>query len=122
MITGTQLRMARAALRLGVRELAEEAKISPATISRIEGGYPANVSTLNNLEWTLARLGVLCSIDDNGGALVRASSTVLSESEHTAVQKALDEKRTTALKTAQERVDIEERERARQANKRQKIT
>lgn len=37
-MTPEQLRMARHAVRLGVRELAELADIAPATISRFEGG------------------------------------------------------------------------------------
>ncbi len=36
MLTGTQVRMARAAVGWGVRELAEKAKINPNTVSRID--------------------------------------------------------------------------------------
>lgn len=115
MITGIQLRMARAALKLGVRELAEKAKISPATITRIEGGYPANASTLNNLEWTLEGLGVVCAIDSNGAVVVKLSSRCLSDDEHSAVQKELDKRREHNLTHAKERAFIMERERERQA-------
>ena len=41
MITPAQIRMARAALGWGVRELAERARLSPNTISRIENGAGA---------------------------------------------------------------------------------
>jgi transcriptional regulator with XRE-family HTH domain len=38
MINGAQIRLARAVLRWGVRDLAREAQVSPATITRIEKG------------------------------------------------------------------------------------
>ncbi|KAA9006649.1 helix-turn-helix transcriptional regulator [Histidinibacterium aquaticum] len=37
-MTPEQLRMARAAVKLGVRELASEAGVAPATVTRLEGG------------------------------------------------------------------------------------
>jgi transcriptional regulator with XRE-family HTH domain len=71
MITGTQLRMARAALKLGVRELAASAKVSPATITRIEGDQPANASTLAALRAALEAAGVEFISENGGGAGVR---------------------------------------------------
>jgi hypothetical protein len=46
MIDGNQIRIARVILRMGVRELAHVARVSPATVTRIETGSPANSSTL----------------------------------------------------------------------------
>ena len=65
MITGTQLRMARAALKLGVRDVAATAKVSPATITRIEGDQPANASTLTAIRVALEAAGVIF-VDENG--------------------------------------------------------
>jgi transcriptional regulator with XRE-family HTH domain len=58
--------MARAALRLGVRELAQAAKVSPATVTRIEGDQPANATTLSALRHALEAAGVVF-IEQNGG-------------------------------------------------------
>lgn len=57
MITGLQLRMARAALKWGVRDVAREAKVSPATVTRIEGDHPANASTLAAIRAALETAG-----------------------------------------------------------------
>jgi transcriptional regulator with XRE-family HTH domain len=66
MITGTQLRMARAALKLGVRDVAAAAKVSPATVTRIESDQPANASTLAAIRTALEAAGVEF-IEENGG-------------------------------------------------------
>jgi transcriptional regulator with XRE-family HTH domain len=65
MITGTQLRMARAALKIGVRDVAALAKVSPATVTRIESDQPANTSTLAAIRMALESAGVIF-IDQNG--------------------------------------------------------
>jgi transcriptional regulator with XRE-family HTH domain len=65
MITGIQLRMARAALKIGVRDVAAMAKVSPATVTRIESDQPANASTLAAIRTALESAGVLF-IDQNG--------------------------------------------------------
>jgi transcriptional regulator with XRE-family HTH domain len=65
MITGTQLRMARASLKIGVRDVAAMAKVSPATVTRIENDQPANASTLAAIRAALEAAGVLF-IDENG--------------------------------------------------------
>lgn len=48
-MTPEQCRMARAALTMGVRELAERASVSPTTVTRLERGeglYPRTVDTI----------------------------------------------------------------------------
>jgi transcriptional regulator with XRE-family HTH domain len=57
-LTGTQIRMARAALGWGVRELAAQAGTTPNTISRIEGGGDALAGTLAKIEAALEAAGV----------------------------------------------------------------
>lgn len=71
MITGSQARMARAGLRLGVREVAAAAKVSPATLSRVEADQPANASTLAAIRAALEAAGVVFIEQDGGGPGVR---------------------------------------------------
>jgi len=65
MVTGIQIKMARAALGWSVRELGQRAGVNPNTITRIEGGADALAGTLQKLEEVL-REGV-DFIDENGG-------------------------------------------------------
>ncbi|WP_448208577.1 helix-turn-helix domain-containing protein [Azospirillum sp. sgz302134] len=58
MITGDQIRMARAALQWGVRELAKAAGVTPNTVSRIESGGDALAGTLGKLRSALESAGV----------------------------------------------------------------
>ncbi len=58
MITSAQLRMARAALQWGVRELAKKAELNPNTITRIENGKSAMSDTLMSLRKVLEEAGV----------------------------------------------------------------
>lgn len=58
-MTPEQLRMARSAVRLGVRELAELADVAPATISRFEGGKGGlQMRSVNALRAALEGLGI----------------------------------------------------------------
>jgi len=59
LITGDQLRMARAALRLGVREAAGLANVAPMTISRLENGQSSGQGeTLMRIRRALEVAGV----------------------------------------------------------------
>ncbi|XYD11772.1 helix-turn-helix domain-containing protein [Methylobacterium sp. NMS12] len=49
--------MARAGLRLSVREVAEAAKVSPNTVTRVEADLPVNTSTLAVLRQALEAAG-----------------------------------------------------------------
>ena len=66
MINGTQIRMAIAALKWGVRELADKAGLNPNTVSRIETGGGIQTSSLEKIEAALIDGGVLF-IEQNGG-------------------------------------------------------
>lgn len=57
--------MARAALKWGVRDLAREAHVTPATVTRIEAGQAAHTSTLKAIRAALEAAGVIF-IDENG--------------------------------------------------------
>jgi transcriptional regulator with XRE-family HTH domain len=76
MITSEQIRMARAALRLGVRELGKLAKLSPMTITRLEndqsGGY---ARTLRKIQEAFESQGVEFTNGDAPG--VRLHKKVL---------------------------------------------
>ncbi len=66
MIAREQVKMARAALGWGVRDLAAEAGVSANTISRYENGADALGETLLKIERALEKAGVIF-IDENGG-------------------------------------------------------
>jgi hypothetical protein len=64
-ITPTQARMARAALRLGVREVGELSGISPATIVRVERETVApTLGTMVTLRTTYEQAGIEFADDD----------------------------------------------------------
>ena len=58
-VSGAQLRMARAAMHWAVRDLSRAANVAPATISRIEADLPARPSSLAAIRITLERAGVI---------------------------------------------------------------
>ncbi|MCY1708404.1 helix-turn-helix domain-containing protein [Pannonibacter sp. SL95] len=60
-----QCKMARVALGIGVRELAELAKVAPATISRLERGDELKPRTVDAIRAALETAGVIF-IDENG--------------------------------------------------------
>ena len=63
--------MARAGLRMGVREVAAAAKVSPATLSRVEADQPANASTLAAIRAALEAAGVEFTNGDAPGVKLR---------------------------------------------------
>ena len=63
--------MARAGLGLGVRELADMAKVSTNTITRFERGEPLKERTLDAIRRALESAGVEFISEDGGGAGVR---------------------------------------------------
>ena len=64
-MTPVQIRMARAAVGWGVRELAEKAGVTANTVTRIENGADAKQSTLNAMRLALETAGVIF-IQENG--------------------------------------------------------
>jgi transcriptional regulator with XRE-family HTH domain len=65
-MTPIQLRMARAAVGWGVRELAKRAGVTANTVTRIENGSDARLSTMDSLRQALEAAGVEF-IEENGG-------------------------------------------------------
>jgi transcriptional regulator with XRE-family HTH domain len=68
-----QLRMARAAVGWGVRELAKKAGITANTVTRIENGADAKQSTMERLQRALEAAGVEFTNGDQPG--VRLAKT-----------------------------------------------
>lgn len=83
MITPAQCRMARAALQIGVRELAEISGVSAMTITRFETGKTKGYAeTLDKLQRALEAAGVECipagpyQGDSGPGVRLRSSASV----------------------------------------------
>ena len=66
MVTREQVRMARAALGWGVRELAAKVGVAANTISRFENGSDALGETLRRIRRVFEEAGITF-IDENGG-------------------------------------------------------
>ena len=70
-ITPAQCRMARAALELGVRDLATAAKVSTNTITRFEGGEALRGRTVAAIRAALEAAGIAFIAENGGGLGVR---------------------------------------------------
>jgi transcriptional regulator with XRE-family HTH domain len=57
-MTGQQCRMARAALNMGVRELAKLAKVATGTITRLEAGEELKPRTVEAIHAALEKKGI----------------------------------------------------------------
>jgi transcriptional regulator with XRE-family HTH domain len=66
-----QCKMARAAVGMGVRELAAAAKVSPDTVARLERGEPLRERTVEAIRKALEEAGVEFIPENGGGAGVR---------------------------------------------------
>ncbi|WP_210270057.1 helix-turn-helix domain-containing protein [Aureimonas mangrovi] len=66
-----QSKMARAALGLGVRELAARAGVSPDTVARLERGEELKASTVASIRAALERAGAVFIEADGDGPGVR---------------------------------------------------
>jgi len=71
MLSPDQVRMGRAALKWGVRDLAREAGITAATVSRIEAGKPGYAATLDAIQAAFEAAGLEFIFENGGGAGVR---------------------------------------------------
>ncbi|WP_412177172.1 helix-turn-helix domain-containing protein [Mesorhizobium sp. ZC-5] len=66
-----QCKMARVALSLGIRDLAELAKVSPDTIARLERGEELKERTVEAIRAALEAAGVQFIPENGGGPGVR---------------------------------------------------
>jgi transcriptional regulator with XRE-family HTH domain len=76
-MTSLQLKLARTALRLGVRELAKAAGVSPSTIMRFESGKSGlHSSTMERIQKVLEDGGVtFLGAENNAGPGIRVKHT-----------------------------------------------
>ncbi|WP_205666071.1 helix-turn-helix domain-containing protein [Aquabacter cavernae] len=70
-MTPEQCKMARAGLGLSVRQLAEKARVSTNTISRLEAGEELKPRTVEAIQRALEEAGVEFIAENGGGAGVR---------------------------------------------------
>ncbi|GLK72218.1 transcriptional regulator [Ancylobacter dichloromethanicus] len=70
-MNAAQCRMARAALQLGVRELADLAKVAASTVARLEAGEELKPRTVEAIQRALEEAGVQFIAENGGGAGVR---------------------------------------------------
>ena len=73
-----QLRMARAAIGWGVRELAEKAGVTANTVTRIENGADAKQSTIDALQRALEAAGIEFTNGDQPGVRLTKAAAVRS--------------------------------------------
>ena len=66
-----QIKMARAALGWGVRDLAEKAGVTANTVTRIENGADAKQSTVDAMRKAMETAGVIFIAENGEGAGVR---------------------------------------------------
>jgi transcriptional regulator with XRE-family HTH domain len=94
-----QCRMARAALGLGVRELAAAAKVSIDTVARFERGDELKERTIEALQRTLETAGVEFTNGDRPGVrLTKVAAARSAASKPSASAKATRGQTTNALK------------------------
>lgn len=70
-MNAVQCKMARAALGLGVRELAQMAQVATGTITRLETGEDLKPRTVEAIKTTLEKAGVEFIPENGAGAGVR---------------------------------------------------
>ena len=73
-----QLKMARAAIGWGVRELAEKAGVTANTVTRIENGADAKQSTINALQRALEAAGIEFTNGDQPGVRLTKAAAARS--------------------------------------------
>jgi transcriptional regulator with XRE-family HTH domain len=74
MISADQIRMARAALKWGVRDLAQRANLTPATVTRIEAGRASYASKIEAITKAFETAGIEFIPENGGGVGVRFAS------------------------------------------------
>ena len=71
MLSGIQVRMARAGLGWSSNELAAKADVSPTTLLKFEAGGGVHSTTIQKLETVLRQAGISFLEDDGSGPGVR---------------------------------------------------
>ena len=79
MITADQCRMARAALRINIRDLAIEAGVSPTTITHLERGESLYPRTVEAIQAVLEAKGIEFISENGGGPGVRIKKAISND-------------------------------------------
>ena len=93
----SQCRMARAALQIGVRDLANMAKVSPSTVARFEAGEELKERTVEAMRAALESAGVEFIAENGGGPGVRLKKTAKGVEEISREIDALEDKISSIL-------------------------
>lgn len=70
-MNAAQCRMARAALQIGIRDIAKMAKVAPGTISRLEAGEELKPRTVEAIRHAFEKAGVAFTNGDESGVKLR---------------------------------------------------
>ena len=70
-MNAAQSRMARAALKLGIRDVASLAKVAPSTVSRLEAGERLNPRTVEAIQRAFETAGVEFTDGNKPGVRVK---------------------------------------------------
>ena len=70
-MNAVQCRMARAALQIGIRDIAGMAKVAPGTVSRLEAGEELKPRTLDAIQQAFEKAGVIFTNGDEPGVKLR---------------------------------------------------
>jgi transcriptional regulator with XRE-family HTH domain len=70
-MNAVQCRMARAALQIGIRDIAKMAKVAPGTISRLEAGEELKPRTVDAIRHAFEKAGVAFTNGDEPGVKLR---------------------------------------------------
>ena len=70
-MNAAQSRMARAALKLGVRETAQLAKVAPSTVARLEAGEPLKPRTVEAIQRAFEVAGIEFTNGDAPGVRLK---------------------------------------------------
>jgi len=89
--------MARAALQIGVRDLANMAKVSPSTVARFEAGEELKERTVEAMRAALESAGVEFIAENGGGPGVRLKKTAKGVEEISREIDALEDKISSIL-------------------------
>jgi transcriptional regulator with XRE-family HTH domain len=98
-----QLRMARAAVGWGVRELAKKAGITANTVTRIENGADAKQSTMDSLQRALEAAGIEFTNGEQPGVRLTKAATANSAEPASAFNPKAAARRRTAKATEKKR-------------------
>ncbi len=91
-----QLRMARAAIGWGVRELAEKAGVTANTVTRIENGADAKQSTIDALQRALEAAGIEFTNGDQPGVRLTKAAAARSAEPGSAQSRRVPRKQSAA--------------------------